>query len=363
MFPEGIPPSGHGGGCAIPRKEHRMLARTKSVVGLDIGSSAIKAVELAQRGKDTAVTAFGQVEVPPDDRDARTRAIRELLDAGGFHPRRMVSSLSGKNVIVRYLTMVRMGDDELRNAIVFEAEKYVPWPLDECIIDCQRLEEKDDSRRGGNMMVLMVAVRRSQVDDHLQILDGAGQQPEAIDVDAFALGNAHALCRAQSSELEEDGVTAFVDVGAAKTNVNILDRGTSLFTREIGMGGNDFTQAVAKKLNISVDDAEDKKRAGGDDVRDAIFPVIDDLGNEIQLSFDYFENQFQKEIGRILLSGGGARLGFFASAFERIFEKPTAVFNPFAYLKIDDGIDADLLACNAAQLVTAVGLAARLQKA
>jgi type IV pilus assembly protein PilM len=339
-----------------------MLARSKSVVGLDIGSSAVKAVELTQRGRDTAVTAFGQVEVAADDPESRSQAVRELLEAGGFRTRRLVTAVSGKNVIVRYVSMVRMGDEELRNAITFEAEKYVPWPLEECILDCQRLDARDDGRKGGNMNVLLAAVRRSQMVEHLRLLSAAGYTPEVVDVDAFALSNAHALCRAQAPDLKDDGVVAFVDVGATKTGVNVTDRGLSIFTREIGMGGNDFTHAVARRLNLGVDEAEDKKREAGDDMKEALFPVIDDLGNEIQLSFDYFENQFQKEIARILLSGGGARLPFFQAAFERIFEKPTVVFNPFTWLKADDGIDADLLACNAPQLVTAVGLAARLQR-
>lgn len=340
-----------------------MLARSRSVVGLDVGARAVKAVELTQRGKEVAVTAFGHVEVPADDGEARAQAIKELLSAGGFRTRRLVTAVSGKNVIVRYLNMVRMNDEELHNAITFEAEKYIPWALDDCVLDCQRLDDADADRKGGNMSVILAAVKRSHVDDHLRAVAAAGCIPEAVDVDAFAPANAHALCRSMSPELSDDGVTAFIDVGATKTNVNILDRGVSLFTREIGAGGNDLTQAVARRLNLGADEAEDRKREGDEAVKEAVFPAIDDLGNEIQLSFDYFENQFQKEIGRILLSGGGARLGFFASAFERIFEKPAVVFNPFLYLKVGDGIDADLLACNAPQLVTAVGLAARLQRA
>lgn len=340
-----------------------MLARSKSVVGLDIGSSAVKAIELTARGRDVAVTAFGQVDVPNDDHEARARAVRDLMNSGGFHTRRIVTGVSGKNVIVRYLSMVRMSDDELRNAIVFEAEKYVPFPLDECVLDCQRLDKEDDPKKGGNMSVLMVAAKKSQIEEHIESISAAGCTPEVVDVDAFALGNAYSLCQAISGEEETDETNiAFVDVGASKTNINIVGGGVSLFTREIGMGGNDFTQAIAKKLNLSVDEAEDFKRRNDEAVKDAVFGAIDDLGNEIQLSFDYFEDQFQKEISRILLSGGGARLPFFQEAFERVFEKPTANFNPFSTLKVDDGIDADLLACNASQLVTAVGLASRLQR-
>jgi len=340
-----------------------MLSKSKSVVGLDIGSSAVKAIELVHHGKDVMVSAFGQVEVPEDDVEGRLNAIKGLLTAGGFRSKRVVTAVSGKNVIVRYLSMVRMSDEELRNAIVFEAEKYVPFPLDECIVDCQRLDDDDDPRKGGNMSVLLVAVKRAQLDEHLKLASATGVTPEIVDVDAFALGNAHALCRAQApAESGESTAVAFVDVGAAKTSVNVVVDGTSLFTREISMGGNEFTAAIARALNVGQDEAEELKRNPNEQVAEAVFSAIDDLGNEIQLSFDYFEDQFQKEVGRILLSGGGARLAALQPAFERIFEKPTSVFNPFTYLAVDGGIDADLLACNAPQLVTAVGLAARLQR-
>lgn len=342
-----------------------MLARTRSMVGLDIGTSAVKAIELTQKGREVEVTAFGQVEVASDNLDDRARAVRDLMNEGGFQTKRVVTSISGKMVIIRYLNMVRMSDEELKNAITFEAEKYVPFPLDECILDCQRVDGSDEGPSSGNMTVLMVAAKRGQVDEHLRTVESAGLVPEVIDVDAFALSNAHTLCAGSDEGMDLSGTIAFVDVGSSKTSVNIIHEGASLFTREISLGGRDFTDAITKRLMVGFDEAEDLKRDpgdGGDAVKEAIFPTIDDLGNEIQLSFDYFENQFDREISRILLSGGGSRLTFFKDAFERIFEKPTAVFNPFEHVQVNDGIDADLLASNAPQLVVATGLAARLAK-
>lgn len=334
------------------------------MVGLDVGTSAVKAVELTQRGKDVEVTGFGQIELTADSPEERANAVRELLEEGAFKTRRVVTSISGKMVIIRYLNMVKMSDEELKNAITFEAEKYVPFPLDECVLDCQRLD--GDDAAGGNMTVLLVAAKRSQLDEHLRTVDSAGFVPEVIDVDAFALSNAHALCTSMDEGMDASGTIAFVDVGHGKTNVNVVSGGRSLFTREIGIGGREFTDSISKRLSVGYDEAEDLKREPGDGaetVRDAIFPTIDDLGNEIQLSFDYFENQFDKEIGQIMLSGGGSKVAFFQEAFERIFEKPTKVFNPFDHISVSDQIDADLLSCNASQLVVATGLAARLAKA
>jgi type IV pilus assembly protein PilM len=334
------------------------------MVGLDIGSAAVKAIELSQRGRDVEVSAFGQIELGSDSEEEKSRAVRDLMGEGGFKTKRLVTGLSGKAVIIRYLTLVRMSDEELKNAITFEAEKYVPFPLDECVLDCQRLD--GDDGRGSTMTVLMVAAKRSTVDEHMRTVNASGLVSEIIDVDAFALANAHALCARQDETLDTSGTIAFVDVGFNRTQVNIVSEGVSLFAREISIGGKDFTDAIAKRLSVGFDEAEELKRdpgEGEDTVRDAVFPTIDDLGNEIHLSFDYFQNQFEREISRIMLSGGGSRIGFFREAFERIFEKPTAIFNPFDHLPVGEGINADLLVCNGPQLVVATGLAARMARA
>lgn len=343
-----------------------MFARTSSVVGLDVGTSAIKAVELTATGKSLEVTGFGQIEVPPDDPQARVHAITELMREGGFRSRRVVSNISGKTVIVRYLTMPKMSDDELRSAIALEAGKYVPYPLDECVLDCQRLDGPMDTAGAGKMTVVFVAARRSQITEQLALLHDGGITPEVIDVDALALGNAWELAMSGADAAAQPACLAFVDVGATKTCLNIMVGDTSFFSREIYFGGRHFTEAIGRRLSIDPGPAEDMKRlpdAGGEAVRDALLPTIDDLGNEIQLSFDYFENQFQKKIAEIRLSGGGSRLAIIRESFEKIFERPTTAFNPFETLAVNPDVDADLLGCNASRLVVAVGLAARVRRA
>ena len=341
-----------------------MIARPKSIVGLDIGTSAVKAVELTQRGKEFEVTAFGQVEVSPDNPTERIDAVKELLDEGGFRTRRVVTSVAGKLVIVRYLSLVRMSDDELRNSIAFEAEKYVPFSPDDVVVDCQRLEP-DGQASGSHMNVLLVAAKRTFLEEHIDGLSNAGVTPDVIDVDAFALSNAYGLCSRLGEELEQDSTVAFIDIGNSKSTVNIINGGTSVFTREIPVGGRDLTDGIAQRLSISYDEAEDLKREpgeGDETVRDAVFPAIDELGNEIQLSIDYFQDENDVEVSRLYLSGGGSRLPILRGALERILEKPTQVFNPFDYIPVDKGIDNELLSSTAAQLVVAVGLASRLKK-
>ncbi len=338
-------------------------------MGLDIGSSAVKAVELALHGHDLVVTGFGQIDVASDSPEARRQAVIDLFGDGGFRSRRVVTSVSGKLVVIRYLTMARMSDDELRNAIQLEAEKYVPFSLDECVLDCQRLDgppaAAGATAGAAGMNVLLVAAKRSQIDDHIGLLGEAGLIPEIIDVDPFALGNAWTVSTSVERRMAEaEKAIAFVDIGCRKTTLNIVRGDASLFTREIYFGGADFTSAIARQLSCEMEEAEGLKRQPADDdqIREAVFPALDELGSEIQLSFDYFANTFEKEVDALYLTGGGSRLGFICEAFEKIFEKPVTPFNPFEGLRVGDGVDGALLAANAPQLVIAVGLASRLRK-
>jgi type IV pilus assembly protein PilM len=232
----------------------------------------------------------------------------------------------------------------------------------------------DDSRSavsaglGDNeMRVLLVAVKRSLIEDHVSLIQSIGLQPQIIDVDAFALGNAFELSTLLAAGIEDsDRAVALIDVGANKTNINVLRGGSSYFTREIYLGGDDFTSAISKRLGCEVHQAELLKRDPGENVeavRDAVLPSIDDLGNEIHLSFDYFENQFDRPVDDVLLSGGGAQLPLVGEAFEKIFEKPTRHWDPTENLKVDtDSVDVDELKSNAGQTAVAVGLASRLRK-
>jgi len=346
------------------------LKRSKSIVGLDIGSHAVKAVELTQVGSDYVLTEYGQTQIYSEG--SISDAIAELMSSCRFRTKRVVTAVSGKSVIVRYLNLVQMSDDELKNAIRFEADKYIPFDVDEVVLDCQKLDDAAgavgiDSGQENEMRVLLVACKRSLVEDHFTLLNGLGLQPEIIDVDAFALGNAYEFMNQLGDNFADDEkVVALIDIGANKTNINIVRGNTSFFTREIYLGGDDFTGGISKKLNIDLHEAEALKRDPGDQLEDAkesVYPYIDDLGNEIRLSFDYYENQFDREVDEVYLSGGGARLMFLEEALEKIFEKKTALWNPIEYLKSSDRVDRDLLEENASQLAIAVGLASRLRAA
>jgi type IV pilus assembly protein PilM len=339
-----------------------MLNRTRRLIGLDIGSNCVKAVEFTLGGQDLVLTGYGQAEMVSEGSkaDAVVQACR------GFHTKRVVSSVSGKSVIVRFLNIPKTPDDNLMNVIRVEADKYIPFDVAEVSLDAQRMP--DAGAEGTDMRVLLVAVKRAMIDEQVQLLQGVGLQPEIVDVDSFALGNAFELRSRMSPQVEEGEKTvALVDVGANKTNVSIMRGNVPFFIREIYLGGDDLTTAISKRLGIELHSAENLKREPGenaDQLREAAMSSIEDLGNEIHLSLDYFENQFDKPVDEVFLSGGASRLKFLGEAFEKIFEKRTRSWDPTENLRIDEGggVDQMKLRENASQMAIAVGLGARILK-
>ncbi|HEX5053560.1 MAG TPA: type IV pilus assembly protein PilM [Planctomycetota bacterium] len=338
-----------------------MLKQRKSIVGLDIGSSCIKAVELTREKYDHVVTGYAQVEVPNEA--ARQDAIAELMRAARFRSKRVATAVSGKNVIFRYISMPEMSDDKLVHAVRLEAEKYIPFDVNEVEIDAQKLTLAPDQNGKTEMKVLLVAAKKTVVADHSRILTDLGLQPVSVGVDGFALGNAWELGDLINPGIQDPGRTvALIDIGATKSSINILRDNVSYFAREVPMGGQDLTNSIARRIGIEPGEAETMKREPGDQlsvVQEAVSQVLEDLGNEINLSFDFFENQFDGEVQEVWLTGGTALLPFLEESFEKIFEKRTKTWNPVEGLKVRaDNVDVEALNQLAPQLAVALGLAA-----
>jgi len=339
-----------------------MLKPRKSVVGLDLGTHSIKAVEITQDKYDFIITAFAKVDVPNEA--AREDAISDLFRAGGFRTKRVATAISGKSVVFRYIDMAKMTDDQLTNAIRFEADKYIPFEVDDVQIDTQRLMDKPVVEgKAEEIKVLLVAAKKAIVQDQAQMLLGLGLQPASVGVDSFAIGNAFELNDIVNPGLHEAGRTvALVDMGASKTSINILRDNITYFAREVPVGGQDLTNAIMRRFGLEPFEAEALKRDPQEqvrDVEDAVSQVLDDLGNEINLSFDFFENQFDGEVHEVFLSGGSVFLPFLEETLEKVFEKKTRVWNPIDGLKVkSDNVDIDGLNSAAPQLAVAVGLAA-----
>lgn len=347
-----------------------MFGRQKAVVGLDIGSSAVKAVELKAAGKGYRVSAVAAEPVPPDsivdgaiiDATAVAEAIRRLFENKAFKTKDVAASLSGNAVIVKKISLPVMTPAELSESIYWEAEQYIPFDIQDVNLDYQILDTKNGGD-GGTMDVLLVAAKKEKIADYTGVIAQAGRVPVVVDVDAFALQNAFEV----NYGLELDRVVVLLNAGASAININIVSGGQSVFTRDISMGGNAYTEALQKELNLPFESAEHVKKGVPaeavtfDDALPVIRAVTENVLLEIQKTFDFYKATAASDrIDRILLSGGASRVEGFAAALEERFGCPVEPFDPFRQIGLDAaklGVsDIDGLAPTAA---VAVGLALR----
>ena len=339
--------------------------RKRQLIGLDIGSSAVKALEYTEYGDRLVITAFNQK--PLESRDMAAEIVRECILEGNFHTKNVASSVSGRGVVVRFVNMMKMDEDELENAIQYEADKYIPFELSDVVLASQKLEEiKDSTMSEREMKVLLVAVKKDTIEEHIDVIRRAGLTPRIIDVDAFALSNAFEMKERLGPKMATaDKVDALVDIGSNKTSISVTKNLILRFSREFYIAGNDFTDAVAKRLAVDFQEAEAIKAnpAGREaEVEESVSQLIGDFANELHLSFDYYESRYEEEVDEIYLSGGGAKLYGLAPALEQMFGKRVSLWDPFEGFDVDtSNVNADVLARNSPRLVVAAGLAARVR--
>jgi type IV pilus assembly protein PilM len=319
----------------------------------------VRAVELRRSGDSLVLTAFGRARI--ESPEALEDTILQVLADAGIKTRRCVTAVTGRAVIVRQVPMMPLPDQELKQAIRYEADKYIPFEVDEVILDCQRIEEP---MPGEQMRVVLVAVKKTMIEEHVAMLDRLGLQPAVIDVDVFALGNAFEARNTRLGVNDEE-VRGLVDIGASKTNINIMRGNTCSFTREIYLAGNDLTEAVAKRFGEDPADVERMKEDPGgalETMQDAIVSVLEDIGSEIRLSFDYHENQFDQEVKEVYLSGGSVLFPGIDRMLSKVFGIETRLWDPVEALDITSPrFETSRLEGTNSDMAVAVGLATRLR--
>src|SRR4029077_8279301 len=322
------------------------LNKSKSIVGLDIGSSAVQAVELRPNGKRFKGAAVAMEPVPPDsivagaiiDGGAVAAAIRRIFERKTFKTKDVAASLSGNAVIVKKISLPVMTEAELSESIYWEAEQYIPFDIQDVNLDYQILDPGTSAQSKGAMEVLLVAAKKEKIADYTGVIAQAGCVPVIVDVDAFALQNA---CEANYG-LEPGAVVVLVNAGASAVNINIVSGNQSLFTRDISLGGNAYTEAVQRELNLSYDAAELAKKGqfvdgvSFDEVRPVLHAMTENVLLEIQKTFDFFKATASTDrIDRILLSGGASLVDGFAEAVAERFNAPVEPLDPFRTITFD----------------------------
>jgi type IV pilus assembly protein PilM len=346
-----------------------VFGRSKSLVGLDIGSSAVKAVELKPAGKGYKVAAYASEPIPPDsivdgaiiDGAAVVDAIRRAFESRGIKTREVAASLSGNAVIVKKIALPAMTDAELSESIQWEAEQYIPFDIQDVNLDYQILNRMDIGGKS-TMEVLLVAAKKEKIADYTGVIGQAGRTAVVIDVDAFALQNAYEA----NYGVEAGAVVVLLNVGASATNINILDGDQSVFTRDLSTGGNAYTEALQKELNLPFEQADQLKRGlavegvSFDDAKPVLRAVTENLMLEVQKTFDFYRASAASDrITRIVVSGGATRAEGFTEMLGERFQAPVESFDPFRKVAFDAAkfkLDAAEVAPTAA---VAVGLALR----
>ena len=340
------------------------------MVGLDIGSSAVKAIELKPAGKGYRVAAFGSEPVPPDsiidgaimDGGAVAEALRRLFDSKAFQTKDVAVSLSGSAVIVKKIALPVMTLAELSESIYWEAEQYIPFDIHDVNLDYEILDPGTGPASKGNMEVLLVAAKKDKIADYTGVIAQAGRVPVVVDVDAFALQNAYEA----NYGLSSGAVTVLLNAGASAINVNIINGERSVFTRDISIGGNAYTEAIQRELHLPFESAELLKTGqpvdgiSVDDAKAVLRAVTQNVVLEIHKTFDFFKSTAASDrIDHIVLTGGSSQVDGFAAALEERTGTQVEMLDPFRCIGFDGeklGIEIAAVAPTAA---IAVGLALR----
>jgi type IV pilus assembly protein PilM len=255
-----------------------------------------------------------------------------------------------------------MTDAELAEAIQWEAEQYIPFDIQDVNLDYQILDRGDPAAGGSTMDVLLVAAKKEKIADYTGVIAQAGRTALVVDVDAFALQNAYEA----NYGCDHSSVVVLMNAGASATNINILHGEQSVFTRDISIGGNAYTEALQRELNLPYEAADALKRGHAidgpsyDDARPVLRAVTENVMLEIQKTFDFFKaTSFAEKIDRIVLSGGASRAEAFSDLLADRFELPVTPFDPFKGVAFDPKKLGMASADAAPTAAVAVGLALR----
>lgn len=329
----------------------------KDHVGIDIGSYAVKVVELVREKDIFRVKGMGYAKVKKADyTEGLLEAIKESVSMAGIAPNKDVNiAVSGSSVVARFIELPRMSEDELKNAIIFEAEKYIPFSINDVILGHQLLVPHLTDNK---MLVLLIAAKKDVINERLDIINKAGLPVNIIDVASFACVNAFLM----TADRKKDEAAAIINIGAKGTDISIVSDGTLYFTRSIQVGGNDLTKALSDSLSLDPKEAEElkvnpgeKAHEAGEGIKAALYTIAD----EIRLSFSYYENQSGRSIARLYLDGGAAKGANICNTLHERLDVDVELWDPLASMAIEPSTGKELADSVKYQMSAAIGLALR----
>jgi len=344
-------------------------SKKKDVIGLDIGSSSIKLVELSEGKSGYKLQNLAVSPLPPEaivdgalmDSVAIIDTIRDLVATSKTKKKNVVTSVSGHSVIVKKITLPFMTEAELEESIQWEAERYIPFDINDVNIDFQIFGS--GSEKPEVMDVVLVAAKKDIINDYVSVIMESGLNPVIIDIDSFALENMLAI----NYEVDKEETVAMANVGASITNINIIKNNISGFTRDIFKGGNQITEEIQRQLHIDYEEAEKIKVGSKMEItsqaiiQNVLKTASESLAIEIGNSLDFFQSTTTYgKINKLYLSGGGSKIKDFDIILQQQIGIPVEIVNPFKKIEYSEkNFDLEYLREIGPVMAVGVGLASR----
>lgn len=343
------------------------LSSEDLVVGIDIGSHAIKVCQLKRTDKAYAVINLGSATLPEgavddgtlNDPEVVGKAIAELFKNLKIKKKKVGFSISGYSVIVKKVNLAVMSESELEEHIQSEAEQYIPFDIDDVYLDFQDLKTNDKNIERTDVM--LVAAKKEIVDDYLEMLEAIDLKPVIVDVDGFALENTYEY------NYPKDENVALVDIGASKMNINIISEGVSVVARDIVVGSRQLTEQIQSAFDLDFKEAEALKLghipAGEkqEEIADIFSSTCTQWVLEIKKAIDLYQaNHPEAPLNRLVLSGGGSKVSGLVDFLANETGLPVELFNPFNNMTVNSKkIDPDYLNTVGPEMAIATGIAIR----
>ncbi len=331
----------------------------QTTIGLDIGKSSCKFLELKNKGESIELINWGIEPIVHNDLAAVVKKISQKINSPFFSPK---TAVFGKGTLIRFFEMPKMTLLDLRKSLGFEADKYFPFPKNQIYLDCYILEKFKTEE--SKMLVLVAAVKKEIIDERMQLFNHVGIPVDFVGINAIAIANVWQESKlTQSSSPAAQGqeslVAAILDIGEEVSNLIIFQENSPLFIRDIFFGGRDFTKSISGAMGLDFNDAEYLKcnplKENYKVVFNACESVLMNLVPEVRISFDYFTTEKNLMISKLYITGGGALLEGFAEYLAKNLEIPVEIWNPLARLKTSSSITLDPI--QATRFSVALGLA------
>ena len=345
-----------------------VFGKKDNLVGLDIGSRSIKAAEIVETKRGSALKSMGSIDIAHgvieegtiNDPESVAESIQQLWKSSGIKESNVAVSIGGYSVIVKKIIVQTMAEEQLQETIHFEAEQYIPFDISDVNLDFQILGESESNPN--QMDVFLVAAKKEMVDDYINLINLSGLNACTIDVEAFALQNTFEANYATQKEN-----IALIDIGASKTSLNILKDAASVFMRDVSLGCGQINQKIMSLIECSFEEAEQLKygnkpdRLSPDDFKGIVSSVVADWCTEIRRALDFFYSTYpQDQIKRIILSGGGANIAEFRNLLATEASADVEVINPFQNFLVENKrLDDAFIKQVAPQAAICMGLAMR----